>query len=98
MIRQQENRVNPGGGLTRSGGLRDEKTRPLLPSDSGSGLLTRRPLRVAGQAGWKPPLPSQAAGFVLQLSWIVLNGGASRVTVSSPIFRPGSMSVRIFDR
>src|SRR5208282_912227 len=31
--KKPENRVNPGRGLTRSCGLRDEKPGPLLPSD-----------------------------------------------------------------
>jgi hypothetical protein len=52
----------------------------------------------AGQAGWKPPLPSQAEESVLQLSWIDLDGGASRLTGRSPIFRPGSRGVRLFGR
>jgi len=46
----------------------------------------------------EPPLTSQAPAFILQLSWIALDGGASRVTGGSPIYRTGSRGVKLLDR
>jgi hypothetical protein len=46
-------------------------------------------------------LPAIMAHFLSAidtLSWIDLDGGASRVTGCSPIFRPGSRGVRLIDR